>query len=159
ELNAIRGPLGTLDIRSLMAVPFIDTNEHTGIVILEQCDRQRTWRKVDEVVLKTIAEQVVQAVNNAKLRSLVKNLAVTEEHSGLLKRASYLDVLMAEVRRGQVQKSPITLMLLSFGSGAAMIKEAGEPAVESMMRDIGQLVTANLRQNDSAIRYDVASVA
>jgi len=159
ELNPIRGPLATLEIRSLMAVPFIDVNEHTGIVILEQSDRQRTWRKVDEVVLKTIAEQVVQAVNNAKLRSLVKNLAVTEEHSGLLKRASYLDVLLAEVRRAQVQKSPITLMLLSFGSGAAMVKEAGEPAVESMMRDIGQLVTSNLRQNDSAIRYDTASVA
>ena len=160
ELNPIRGPLATLEIRSLMAVPLIDVgNEHTGIVILEQSDRQRTWRKVDEVVLKTIAEQVVQAVNNAKLRSLVKNLAVTEEHSGLLKRASYLDVLLAEVRRGQVQKSPITLMLLSFGSGAAMVKDAGEPAVESMMRDIGQLVTSNLRQNDSAIRYDTASVA
>jgi tetratricopeptide (TPR) repeat protein len=159
ELNAIRGPLATLEIRSLMAVPFIDVNEHTGIVILEQSDRQRTWRKVDEVVLKTIAEQVVQAVNNAKLRSLVKNLAVTEEHSGLLKRASYLDVLLAEVRRGQVQKSPITLMLLSFGSASAMVKDAGEPAVESMMRDIGQLVTSNLRQNDSAIRYDTASVA
>ena len=154
ELNPIRGPLATLEIRSLMAVPFIDVNEHTGIVILEQSDRQRTWRKVDEVVLKTIAEQVVQAVNNAKLRSLVKNLAVTEEHSGLLKRASYLDVLLAEVRRAQVQKSPITLMLLSFGSATAMVKEAGEPAVESMMRDIGQLVTSNLRQNDSAIRYD-----
>ena len=159
ELNPIRGPLATLEIRSLMAVPFIDVNEHTGIVILEQSDRQRTWRKVDEVVLKTIAEQVVQAVNNAKLRSLVKNLAVTEEHSGLLKRASYLDVLLAEVRRAQVQKSPITLMLLSFGSATAMVKEAGEPAVESMMRDIGQLVTSNLRQNDSAIRYDTASVA
>ena len=159
ELNPIRGALATLEIRSLMAVPFIDVNEHTGIVILEQSDRQRTWRKVDEVVLKTIAEQVVQAVNNAKLRSLVKNLAVTEEHSGLLKRASYLDVLLAEVRRAQVQKSPITLMLLSFGSATAMVKEAGEPAVESMMRDIGQLVTSNLRQNDSAIRYDTASVA
>ena len=159
QLDPIRGALATLDIRSLMVVPFIDVNEHTGIVILEQCDRQRTWRSVDEVVLKTIAEQVVQAVNNAKLRSLVKNLAVTEEHSGLLKRASYLDVLLAEVRRGQVQKSPITLMLLSFGSGFAMVKEAGEPAVESMMRDIGQLVTSNLRQNDSAIRYDTASVA
>ena len=40
-----------------------------------------------------------------------------------------------------------------------MVKEAGEPAVESMMRDIGQRVTSNLRQNDSAIRYDTASVA
>ncbi|HLH07470.1 MAG TPA: diguanylate cyclase [Terriglobales bacterium] len=159
ELDLIRGALATLEIRSLMVVPLIDMNEHTGIVILEQCDRQRTWRKVDEVVLKTIAEQVVLAVNNAKLRSLVKNLAVTEEHSGLLKRSSYLDVLLAEVRRAQVQKSPITLMLLSFGSPAAMLKEAGEPALESMMRDIGQLVTSNLRQNDSAIRYDTASIA
>ncbi len=37
------------------------------------------------------------ALNNAGLRRLVKNLSVTDEKSGLLKRASYLDLLIAEL--------------------------------------------------------------
>ena len=50
------------------------------------------------MVLKTISDQIVIALNNAGLRRLVKSLSVTDEHSGLLKRASYLDLLMAETR-------------------------------------------------------------
>ena len=34
------------------------------------------------VVLKTLAEQMVIALNNAGLRRLVKNLSVTDEKSG-----------------------------------------------------------------------------
>ena len=45
-------------------------------------------------MLKTIAEQMILAANNARLRSLVKTLAITDERSGLLKRSSYVDVLL-----------------------------------------------------------------
>ena len=49
--------------------------------------------------------QRLLAVNNAKLRSLMKNLAVTDEKSGLLKRSSYLDVLLSETKRAFSQNS------------------------------------------------------
>ena len=78
------------------------------------------------MVLKTIAEQMVLAVSNVRLRTLMKTLAVTDEKSGLLERPSYLDVLLSEVRRSLQQKTPLTLMLLHFGKASAMVKEIGE---------------------------------
>jgi diguanylate cyclase (GGDEF)-like protein len=111
------------------------------------------------MVLRTIAEQMVLAVNNAKLRSLVKTLAVTEEKSGLLKRASYVDVLLSEVKRSVQQNSPVSVMLLDFGKASVLIREAGESAVEAMMQHIGQTVCGHIRQNDVAFRYDLTRVA
>jgi len=98
-------------------------------------------------------------VNNAKLRTLVKTLAVTDEKSGLLKRSSYLDVLLSEVRRGLQQNSPVTVILLNIGSAGALVKEFGEAAVEAIIQEVGQVVTAHLRQNDVAVRYDLTTIA
>jgi len=102
---------------------------------------------------------MVLAVNNARLRSLMKNLAVTDEKSGLLKRASYLDVLLSEVKRSAEQKSTSTVMLLHFGKASALVKEIGEPEVESMMQQIGQICAAHVRQNDVAVRYELTTIA
>jgi GGDEF domain-containing protein/tetratricopeptide (TPR) repeat protein len=158
ELESLRPILTSQNIESLMAVPLKDGHEQLGIVILEQCGAPRTFKRVDEVVLNTIAEQIVLAVNNARLRSLVKSLAPTDEKSGLLRRSSYLDVLLSEVQRSLVQKSPVTLALLSFGSASAMIKEVGEVNVDAGMQEIGHMVTANIRQNDVAVRYGLTSI-
>ena len=111
------------------------------------------------MVLKTISDQIVIALNNAGLRRLVKNLSVTDEKSGLLKRASYLDLLMAETKRGIQQGTPVTVLLMQFGRSAAMVKEFGEAAVEAAMRQIGQLFATNIRQNDLAFRYEMTTVA
>ena len=159
EFNGIREYVKALGIESLLAVPLMDGEEHVGILILEQCGAARNWRPTDEVMLKTISEQIVLAVNNARLRSLVKNLAVTEEKSGLLKRSSYLDVLLSEVRRALQQNSPVTVMLLHFGKASALAKEVGEPAVNTMMQQIGQVLCSHIRQNDLAVRYELTTIA
>jgi len=76
-----------------------------------------------------------------------------------LKRASYLDLLMAETKRSLQQATPISVLLIQFGEKTALLKELGESGLEASMEKIGQLFTANLRQNDLAFRYDTASIA
>ena len=110
-------------------------------------------------MLKTISEQIVIALNNAGLRRLVKSLSVTDEQSGLLKRASYLDLLMAETRRAVQQSTPVSVALMQFGRSGAMLKEHGEQAVEAAMQKIGQIFAANIRQNDLAFRYEMTTIA
>ena len=158
ELDPAREHIQALHIESLLAVPLLDAGEQAGLLILEQCE-PRQWRQTDVVVLRTIAEQMVLAVSNARLRTLMKTLAVTDEKSGLLKRSSYLDVLLSEVRRSLQQQTPLTLMLLHFGKASALIKEVGEPALEGMMQQIGQTISSHIRQNDVAVRYDKTSIA
>jgi diguanylate cyclase (GGDEF)-like protein len=158
ELQPVHEHVQTLNIESLLAVPLMDAGEQAGILILEQCT-PRQWRQTDIVVLRTIADQMVLAVSNARLRSLMKTLAVTDEKSGLLKRSSYLDVLLSEVRRSVQQQTPLTLMLLHFGKATALTKEVGEANVESLMQQAAQTICSHIRQNDVALRYDLTTIA
>lgn len=158
ELAPAAEHIHALNIESLLAVPLLDSGDQSGILILEQTS-PRQWQQTDIVVLKTIAEQMVLAVSNVRLRTLMKTLAVTDEKSGLLKRSSYLDVLLSEVRRSLQQKAPMTLMLLHFGKASAMVKEIGESQVENMMQQVGQALASHIRQNDVAVRYDLTTIA
>lgn len=158
ELKSVREALAELEVSSLLALPLTDGPDHVGVLLLMN-STPRGWNSSDVVVLKTISEQIVIALNNAGLRRLVKSLSVTDEKSGLLKRASYLDLLMAEVRRSVQQTTPVTVLLMRLGERAAMLKEFGEAAVEAAMQQIGLLFAANIRQNDLAFRYETTTVA
>ena len=158
ELHEIREEVAELGITSLLALPLSDGQDQMGVLLLVQ-NTARGWHSGDIIVLKTIGEQIVIALNNAGLRRLVKSLSVTDEQSGLLKRASYLDLLMAETRRAMQQSTPVTVALMQFGKSSAMAKEHGEKAVEAAMQKIGQLFAANIRQNDLAFRYEMTTIA
>ena len=147
-----------LSIASLLALPLSDGVDPVGVLVLTQ-SQPHGWHSSDVVVLRTLSEQMVIALNNAGLRRLVKNLSMTDEKSGLLKRASYIDLLLAETRRGVQQDTPVTILLMQFGKRAAMSKEVGEEAVEAIMEQVGQLLTANIRSNDLAFRYEMTTIA
>jgi len=150
--------VGDLGASSILAVPLSDGEETVGVLVLVH-NRGRVWQQADMVVLKTLADQMVIALNNAGLRRLVKNLSVTDEKSGLLKRASYIDLLLAESKRAIQNASSLSVVLLQFGKSGALIKEYGEAGVQAMIERAGQLFAANIRSNDLAFRYDTSTIA
>src|SRR3984957_19289469 len=157
-LQPARKALKELGAWCVLAIPLSDGKETVGLLVLIHA-KPRSWQQADMVVLKTVADQMVIALNNAGLRRLVKNLSVTDEKSGLLKRASYIDLLMAESKRAVQNSSALSVLLLQFGKSASMIKEFGEADVQAMMEKAGQLFAANIRSNDLAFRYDTTTIA
>lgn len=158
ELQAVREVITELAITSLLALSLSDGQDHVGVLLMMQSS-PRGWNSNDVVVLKTIGEQITIALNNAGLRRLVKNLSVTDESSGLLNRASYLDLLQAETRRALQQATPLTVLLMKFGKTSVLTKELGEQGLKAMMQHVGKTIAANIRQNDLAFRYDNTTVA
>ena len=158
ELKAVQGAIAQLSVTSLLALPLSDGAEQVGVLVLMQ-SRPQGWHSTDIVVLKALSEQVVICLNNAGLRRLVKNLSVTDEKSGLLKRASYIDLLLAETRRAAQQGTPLSVVLMQFGKRSAMLKEFGEEVVDATMKQIGTLFSANIRSNDLAFRYEMTTIA
>src|SRR3984957_8559594 len=157
-LDAAKKSVAELAATSILAIPLSDGEEKVGILLLIH-NKSRTWQQGDMLVLKTLTEQMVIALNNAGLRRLVKNLSVTDEKSGLLKRSSYIDLLLAESKRAIQNASALSVLLLKFGKSGAMIKEHGEAAVQSVMERAGQLISDNIRSNDLAFRYDTTTIA
>jgi diguanylate cyclase (GGDEF)-like protein len=158
ELIGVRSAVEELQIQSLLALPLTEGSDQVGVLILTQ-NTGRVWQASEVLVIRTLSDQVLIALNNAGLRRLVKNLSVTDEKSGLLKRASYLDLLQAETRRGLQQGTAVTVLLMQFGRRGTLIKEHGEQAVTAVMEQIGQLFSANIRTNDLAFRYEATTVA
>jgi len=157
ELRDFTPICASLGVRSCVALPLGEGAE-LGVLLLLS-NNPRTWSPNDVLVFKMIADQGGIALNNAGLRRLVKNLSVTDENSGLLKRASYLDLLLGEVRRAKQQSAALSVMIMRFGERAALAKEQGEAAAESTMQRLGQVVAANVRQNDLAFRYAANAIA
>jgi diguanylate cyclase (GGDEF)-like protein len=158
ELKSVREAVTELGATAVLAFPLSNGEDSVGVLALLH-NKARAWPHTDAVVLKTLADQMVIALNNAGLRRLVKNLSVTEEKSGLLKRSSYLDLLLAESKRAVQNGAALSVLLMQFGRSAALIKEYGESGVESMMEKIGQQIAANIRTNDLAFRYDTTTLA
>jgi diguanylate cyclase (GGDEF)-like protein len=157
ELKDLAQTAAAVGVRSCVALPLGEGAE-LGLLLLLS-NTPRTWSPNDILIFKMIADQGGVALNNVGLRRLVKNLSVTDENSGLLKRASYLDLLLGEVRRAKQQSTPLSVMLMRFGERAALAKEQGEAAAESTMQRLGQVVAANVRQNDLAFRYAANAIA
>src|SRR5579872_7388020 len=158
ELRSVHQAVADLGVTAVLALPLSNGEDSVGALALLH-NKPRSWPHTDSVVLKTLADQMVIALNNAGLRRLVKNLSVTEERSGLLKRGSYIDLLLAESKRAVQNGSALSVLLLQFGRSAALTKEYGEVAVEAAMDKIGQQFAANILTNDLAFRYDTTTIA
>jgi len=149
-------PLG---VKSLLALPLMDRDQAVGLLLVEQCDRRRPWTPGESVLLTAIATQVVTAVNNTKLRRLVRSLAGSDEESGLLPRSSYLDCLLAEAARAKEQSANLSVCLVEPENSAGLVKAMGDAAVQKYFQQVSKALQSNLRQNDMAVRYNPWSIA
>ena len=157
-LSAVAGEIQKLGIRSLQALPLIDKDAAAGLLLLEQCEAPRTWSPGESLLLRAIGTQVVIAINNTKLRRLVRSLAGTDPETGLLPRSAYLECLLSEARRSKEQSQPLSVCLLEPENPHALMKSLGDAGVQRFVLQVGKALTPALRQNDISIRYSPLSV-
>jgi diguanylate cyclase (GGDEF)-like protein len=158
-LVPLMGELKELGIQSVLALPLMDCDQPSGLLLVEQCDGRRAWAPGETILVNTIATQVVIAVNNTKLRRLVRSLAGTDEETGMLPRSSYIDCLLSEAARAKNQSQPLSVCLIEPANAAALVKSLGHPGLQSYLKQVAKSMQSTLRQNDIVIRYNPCSIA
>jgi len=158
-LGPVMAEIQKLGIRSLLVLPLLDKQEAAGLLLLEQCNAPRTWSADESLVLNAISTQIVIAVNNTKLRRLVRSLAGSDPETGLLPRSSYVDCLLAEAQRSKDQGQPLSVCLIEPENPSRLMKALGDAGVQRYLHRVSKSVTASLRQNDIAIRYSPLALA
>lgn len=158
-LAPVMPEIQNLGIKSLIALPLLDKDEAAGLLLLEQCDGPRVWSPGETLLLKAISTQVGIAVNNTKLRRLVRSLAGADPETGLLPRSSYLDCLLAESQRSKDQNQPLSVCLIEPENMANLMRTLGEAGVQRYTLQVTKALAASLRQNDIAIRYSLLTIA
>ena len=158
-LTPILPDIQKLRIQSLLALPLMDKEQPAGLLLVEQCDRRKGWTPSETILLQAIATQVVIAVNNSKLRRLVRSIAGSDQATGLLPRSAYLDCLLSEAARAKETSQRLSLCLFEPEKPSALIKTLGDAGVQRYLQQVAKALQANLRQNDIAIRYSPCAIA
>jgi len=149
----------TLNIQALLALPLMDADQPSGLILAEQCDRRRSWMPGEVILMQTIATQVAIAVNNAKLRRMARSISGSDEATGLLPRSAYLDCLLSEAARAKELAKPLCVCLFEPENATTLVKTLGDPGVQRYLQQIAKALQSNLRQNDVAVRYSPYSIA
>jgi tetratricopeptide (TPR) repeat protein len=150
-LTPIRRDLEKLNISSLVVLALMEGDKPIGLLIVQQCGVRRRWSADDVAVLRSLSDQVAQAVHGARLRSLVSNLGVAEEETGLLKKSAYMDAIVAELSKQGVSSSR-TLALLQVAS----LTSASE---DSSVTELVRSLRAVAQDQGLQFRYDRDTVA
>ncbi|HZP02096.1 MAG TPA: GAF domain-containing protein [Terriglobia bacterium] len=148
-----------LGIKSLLGRPLYDREMVGGLLLVEQVESPRTWTDAEALMLKAIATQVVIAVNNTRLRRLVRSLAGPDQETGLLPQSSYIDCLLSEASRAKELAQPLSLGMIEPDDPAALIKSLDSKAFQNYFRRLSRALLASLRSNDIAVRSGPASIA
>jgi GAF domain-containing protein/Flp pilus assembly protein TadD len=158
-LAPISAEIQKLGIKSLLALPLMENEQPSGLLLVEQCDRHRAWSQGEIVLLNAISTQVAIAVSNTRLRRLVRSLSGTDEETGLLPRSSYIDCMLSEATRAKKQSQPFSVCLLEPENPSALAKALGDAGLQRYLKQVSKALQSNMRQNDIAIRYNPCSIA
>jgi diguanylate cyclase (GGDEF)-like protein len=140
------------DVKSKIAVPLLKEENVLGVLSVE-AESSAALDESDVHLLNALAGSIAVAIDNARLHAEVKLMAMTDVVSGLANRRAFDDVLEAEMTRASRYNQPISLIILDLDSFKEYNDRWGHPAGDVRLREIADLLRANVREPDVAARY------
>ena len=159
EFEKIRPELRALGVQSMVVWPLISQEQVIGFVGLEQADDFRSWTGEDILILQTVTEQIAVALGHARLRHLVKTLAVVDEETGLISRHSFFDCLVSEIDQARRQGTTLSLALLELSRMEELERLQDSFRAMQLLRDFSQLIIAHTRETDITVKFDRSIIA
>jgi diguanylate cyclase (GGDEF)-like protein len=152
--------LGETGLRTVLAVPLVDKEkQETGGMLLAAMDAPRRWKPNENYFLQAVGDQMLMAVNHARLRTLMRTLSVADEKTGLLSPSSYQDCLLAETARAKQHSTPYSLLILQVDKARELARQFGEDKVEGYIENLSRTLLSGVRQTDIAVKYAGWAVA
>ncbi|RPJ24885.1 MAG: diguanylate cyclase [Chloroflexi bacterium] len=139
-------------VKSEIAVPLLKDENVLGVLNVESNDNAALDEN-DVNFLDALAGSIAVAIDNARLHAEVKLMAMTDVISGLANRRAFDETLEAEVTRASRYTQPISLIILDLDSFKEYNDKWGHPAGDVRLREIADLLRANVREPDVAARY------
>jgi len=116
-------------------------------------DTSRIWADNELLLLHTVADQLVVAVNQAHLFAQMQQQALTDALTGCYNRRSFELQLERDLRLATRLGQPLSLIMLDFDNFKNINDEAGHEAGDSALCMLADSLRAELRSVDTAARY------
>ncbi|HKY55762.1 MAG TPA: GAF domain-containing protein, partial [Anaerolineales bacterium] len=142
----------SLEVESEICVPLLKEGTVLGVLNVES-QAGRPLTQADVELLTSLAGPIAVAVDNARLHSNVKSLALTDSLTTLANRRAFDYALESEVARVIRYGPPLSLIILDIDSFKVYNDTWGHLAGDGRLRAVADLLRANVRHPDIAARY------
>jgi len=139
--------------RSVLAVPLVARGKPMGVIELVNGPEDPVFTQDDLHALLGIAEFAAIAIANARNFERVQELTITDEHTGLYNARHLHALLEAEVVRARRFQHPLALVFLDLDRFKEVNDTHGHLVGSALLQEVGEVLTAGIRQVDSAFRF------
>lgn len=140
-------------IQPLAVVPLIYHERFKGVLLVRSDDSTRVWQENEVLLLRTVADQVVMAVNHARLFAQMQQQALTDGLTGCFNRRSFEMQLERDLHLATRMRQPVSLILLDIDNFKRVNDTYGHNAGDVALRMIADGLREELRGVDTAARY------
>lgn len=134
-------------------VPLIYQGGLVGFLLARTDDPARVWADNELMLLRTVADQLTVAVNQARLFAQMQQLALTDELTGCFNRRWFEMQFERDLQMANRMRHPLSLIILDLDNFKEINDAAGHETGDLALRLLADSVRANLRAVDTAVRY------
>ena len=134
-------------------VPLIYKGDLIGFLLVRTDDPARIWGDNELMLLRTVADQLTVAVNQARLFAQVQQQAITDELTGCFNRRWFEMQFERDLQMANRVRQPLSLIILDLDNFKEINDAAGHETGDLALRLLADSVRANLRDVDTAVRY------
>jgi diguanylate cyclase (GGDEF)-like protein len=139
-------------LKSLGAFPLRRGQNVIGVLTVV-FERAHELTLTEQRLLSALADQAAIAVYNAQLHEQAERNARTDSLTGLANRRRFDEVLTAEVRRSQRNRTPISLMMIDLDRFKDCNDKYGHAAGDLILRQFAELLRQQSRVSDLLVRF------
>jgi diguanylate cyclase (GGDEF)-like protein len=137
----------------IVVVPLRFQERLLGVLQVNSADSSHHWHENEVLLLRTVADQVAVAVNQADLFAKIQQQALTDPLTGCFNRRSFETHLardLASAKRGQ---QALSLLLLDLDHFKQLNDSAGHDAGDQALCQLADCLHQEMRLADSVARY------
>lgn len=140
--------------RNLIVVPLIADGTAFGVLVVERgaVRVQKIERRVIEMLVQFSSHAALE-MRNAWLLEKVRELAQTDELTGLGNRRAFQEALHQEVARAKREGTELTLVMLDLDHFKLLNDVYGHLMGDEVLRQAGAALRGHCREGDTATRF------
>jgi diguanylate cyclase (GGDEF)-like protein len=144
--------------RSLIETPLISENKIIGVLRMDNA-RELVYTQDDLRLLDIIANLGAVAIQNAFLYSRTQELATRDGLTGLVVRRYFMERFREEIKRSEINGSPLSLVLLDIDHFKDYNDRYGHAAGDIVLKHLAKTISSAARDSGIVVRYGGEEIA
>lgn len=137
---------------SVVSVPLRYKRDILGVMNCARADKNG-FSEEDIRLITLVANQIALAVENAKLYTKTRELAVRDELTGIYNRRHFQEVLKMEWKRAIRFKRHLSLLMIDIDHFKKLNDTYGHLYGDKVLREVSNIILKNIREVDTVARF------